>query len=133
MSDGAELLRRAIQVERFKAKEHPAGTQIMYVPSHAKPYDDSCQYGFVFSYSGYGEGDELHMLVFCRFFNGNNPHSKKGWENLRTKAISEACDPENLYLHCSRPREIVDACVKKIQEERDIYYHINCDKRRGDG
>ncbi|MCK5607655.1 hypothetical protein KAR91_37570 [Candidatus Pacearchaeota archaeon] len=106
-----ETLKRAVQLAALKAGEYPPGTQIMYVPSHTEPYSKFCAYGFIFSYN--------EMYVFCRFFNDNNFSSVKGYEDLRTVANSEACNPEDLNLHISRPQEIVDACVKKIQEDFD--------------
>lgn len=95
---------RSVEIEALKTGDYPRGTQIMYVPDHAKPYDDSCEYGFIFS--------QNDMYIFCRFFLGNKSETGEGWERMRTKANSEACRPENIYPHKSRPQEIVDACRK---------------------
>ena len=109
MNDSAALLKRSVELTNLKERKYPPGTQIMYVPSHTKPLSEFCCYGFIMSYND--------RFIFCRFFNDNKSDSKVGWEKLRTRANSEACEAHSLHLHVSRSQEMVDACVKRIQED----------------
>ena len=74
------------------------GTQIAYIPNHANGtvLHDDVEFGFVTS-SNAG-------TVFCRYWSKYYPGE------LRTKANSEGCNPENLILYDSvSPRKVEEA------------------------
>ena len=80
------------------------GTQIAYVPLHAKGdlADPDVEYGFVTSERG-----DVH---FCRYWQRGSPGI------LRTVANSEATPTEMLVQHNRIPQDIVDQALKKIIE-----------------
>lgn len=83
----------------------PPKTQIVYIPAHAKgnPDHPDCEFGFITS-----QNDEF---IFCRFW------MKKGLSydkcELRTKANSEACRPEDIMLYRKVGEHVVDAAWEK--------------------
>lgn len=87
----------------------PPKTQIVYIPTHAKgnPEHPDCEYGFVTS-----QNDDY---VFCRFWmKGQFSHSKM---ELRTKANSEACRPEDLMLYRKVGEHIVEKAWQTYVED----------------
>lgn len=111
--NSSELLKRAVELANIKAGTYPPGTQIMYMPNHANPFDDNCEYGFIMR-NIISDNDEY---VFCRFFHKASGYVKGEHARLRTTANSEACRPEDLYIHTSRDQKMVDDMVKDIQQE----------------
>jgi hypothetical protein len=103
---------RSVQIEALRTGDYPRGTQIMYKPSHSKTEDDY-EFGFITSYSPNGN-------VFCRFFH-------RTWSGVgsvtpsRTTANSESCRADDLTIHTSRPQEIVDELLRKIDNNESLY------------
>lgn len=92
----------------FDSKHSPLdkGTQIALIPDHANGdiNHQDVKFGFVSSH------DPRTNNVYCRFWSDITP------DDLRNKANSEFCEFRNIYLHTSRPQEL----VHKMIEQYDI-------------
>lgn len=85
------------------AQELRPGTQIIYVPNHAKDENDPvCEHGFVMTVNLY--------TVFCRYWN-------KDGTDLRTRANSESTPFENIVVKDTHPQYEVDRWIRKLMEE----------------
>ncbi len=73
------------------------GTQIIYIPSHAKgdSTHKDCEEGFVVSIA------ESSLKAWCRFWCNSNP------EELRTKANSEFTPLKRLIVQDTRPQQVI--------------------------
>ena len=85
------------------------GTQIIYVPSHAKHVEDhpDCERGFVMT----DKGD----TVFCRYF------SRLHHLELRTVANSESTSKRDLVVRDTTDQKNIDTWVKNILHKPEIY------------
>ena len=90
-----------------------AGTQIIYVPLHAKGdiHHGDCQAGFVTSVKG--------DVAYCRYW------SKYSLGELRNKACSERCDISRLVVQNTVDQRIIDEMLPELREqarqaERDV-------------
>ena len=77
------------------------GTQVVYIPTHAKGLAShrDAERGFVTSIRG--------NTVFCRYWSKSNP------DILRTKANSEGTPQELLVVANTKPQAEVDAALEK--------------------
>ena len=90
------------------------GTQVAYVPTHARGYlrHPDVEIGFITSLGGDGD------IAFCRYW------SKSSLDELRTKANSEATPLDLLERPLAdqlKPQEIIDcllADIEKAQKEK---------------
>lgn len=80
------------------------GTQIAYIPNHAKGdiNDPDVEFGFVTSIRG--------DVAFCRYWHRDRP------EELRTTANSEATSMDNLVEHNSKLQGLVDQLLRGLEE-----------------
>ena len=83
------------------------GTQIIYIPTHAKGFirHQDVEIGFVTSLGRNGD------VAFCRYWSKSNP------DELRTKANSEATPIDLLHRPLSdqlKPQEIIDNLLSDI-------------------
>lgn len=84
----------------------PRGTQIVYVPGHAKAIDHpACELGFV---TGVIEGTNS---VFCRYF-------LKGSDELRTTFCSELTPFATIRIIKHRDQAIIARLIQEIDAER---------------
>ena len=82
------------------------GTQIIYVPDHAKQIDhQDCELGFVYSVN------EKTGMVFCRYF-------WKDQDTLRATANSEASPFSLIRILKHRDQAIIDRLIQEIDAER---------------
>lgn len=88
------------------------GTQIIYVPDHAKYVEDhpDCERGFVITDNG--------DTVFCRYFSRNYRYE------LRTVANSESTNKRDLVVRDTIEQSHVDSFIKHITESPEIYGEI---------
>ena len=89
------------------------GTQIIYVPSHAKYVEDhpDTERGFVIT--------DMGETVFCRYF------SRKYRYELRTLANSESTNKRDLVVRDTIEQSHVDNFIKSIKESPHIYGEIS--------
>ena len=86
------------------------GKQIIYVPCHAgkdKNHPD-CEPGFI------AEDFPRKGNIFCRYWSKTIPGE------LRTKANSESTPFFNLVFSKTRPQDLVDKALEKIEEEKNV-------------
>lgn len=90
------------------------GTQIIYIPYHAKgsiiygqeEKHPDAEPGFVFGKCPKPE------FVYCRYWNKLYPFE------LRTKANSEATPIDCLFIKDTKPQYIIDKAIKDIENEK---------------
>ncbi len=83
------------------------GTQIIYVPSHAKDINHpDCEDGFVMSRTP----DKVSESYFCRYW------GKRYKYKLRTTANSEATHRRDLYVKKTRSEQAIRMMVKIIEK-----------------
>jgi len=89
-----------------KIEELKRGTQIIYVPMHAKGDLDhpDCEEGFVTSARQVGPFGR----AWCRFWSKHDP------SRLRTRSCSEGCNPDDLVIKDTRPQSAVDHWLGNI-------------------
>ena len=89
------------------------GTQIIYIPRHVKVIEGQeemhpgVELGFVF-----GKPGLLRTSVFCRYWSKHSPNE------LRTKSCSELTPIDCILIKDTRPQEVVDKVIKKIEEDK---------------
>jgi hypothetical protein len=85
------------------------GTQIIYVPAHAKNdiHHPDCESGFVTSVSG--------SIAFCRYWSQYSPGE------LRTKAGSERTPIDSLVIRDTVPQERVEIALANWCERPTLF------------
>lgn len=80
------------------------GTQILYIPNHAKGEfnHQDIEEGFVTSHTSKKD------FVFCRYWSKSYPGE------LRTKSCSEATPLGNLLIKNTRPQRVVEELLKEL-------------------
>lgn len=88
------------------------GTQILYMPTHAKgnPKHKDVQEGFVTSIA------PSNNSLFCRYWSKYSPGE------LRTKANSELTDIRNIMVKDTHSQNDVDVLLARIANEEDTAY-----------
>lgn len=98
--------------QKKEDSELKRGTQIIYVPSHAKHVEDhpDCERGFVITDKG--------ETVFCRYF------SRLHHEELRTIGSSESTNKRDLVVRDTIEQSHVDKLIETIKTNPEIYGDI---------
>ena len=94
------MLNHKQDTAKGKNKMH-AGVQVIYIPSHAKLGDESCETGFVTKVNEDGD-------CFCRYW------SKIDTRELRTTSCSELTPLNCLLFIKTRSQDEVDQMLEKI-------------------
>lgn len=95
----------------MRIEEATPGTQVIYVPMHAKGdvNHPDCEEGFITSHNEH--------YVFCRFWS-----KYPGRENeLRTTTCSEAVSPERLIKKETRPQSLINTKFAEIDKIWNTY------------
>jgi len=105
---GLKLARRhALESRMGKRLVYRPGSQIAYIPSHAKSLEDDCvEFGFVTS-AKYRNG--RCVGYFCRFF-------RRDSDELQTKANGKFVPRNHVFAHASRAQNIVDRKLAEIKK-----------------